>query len=127
MIAYYPSPAEWKQCLPTTREEVTRIISDMSQNGVIRGRVFYDSPRYKLTVTHHLDNVQAADFEQRWDNWIVTGLTLNLLWAVDGKVYEGIPANAPTMEYIGPKNYRMTFTLLCKQLATPAPDPWPSA
>jgi hypothetical protein len=115
-IDQYPTPDIWKQCLPTTREEVTRIITDMSQNGVIRGRVFYDSPRYRLTITHLFKDATA--FENSWEQWITDGTTIQLQWAVDGVWYEGLPAGPPIMEYVNQFNIRVSFTLLCKQLAT---------
>jgi hypothetical protein len=114
-VEQYPPPDVWKQCLPTTREEVTRLVTDMSQNGVIRGRVFYDSPRYRLTVTHIFTDATA--FENAWEGWVANGTTLQLLWAVDGQTYEGLPAGPPIMEYLSTfPRIRVTFTLLCKQL-----------
>ena len=59
-----PYIADIKQCEPTSREEVTRILTDVSENGVIRGRVMHDEPTYKLQLTHaHL----TMDDFQRWE------------------------------------------------------------
>lgn len=123
-VVYYPPPYTglgppwpgkvWKQCMPTTREEVTNIVTDMSQNGVIRGRVFYKNPVYRLTVSHLFND--GTDFESTWEGWVAESAAIRLRWAVDNGVYEGLPANPPVMEYRGPFQIFVSFTLLCKKV-----------
>ena len=85
-VVNYPA---FKQCYPTSRNEVTKVLSEMSENGVIRGRVMFSTPTYELYITH--DSLSLAD-NNAFDTWWKGHLNSEVLitWAADKKQYRGI-------------------------------------
>ena len=103
-----------KQCQPTEREEVTRILTDVSENGVIRGRVMHDEPTYRLSLTHaHL----TMDDFQRWETWWKSSFNkeVEVTWVVDNVLYRGIFSEPPDVQYESWRRVTVSVTLLVKR------------
>ena len=112
LIAY---PTWLPQCEPTQREEVTTVLSEVSESGVIRGRVMHRHPTYQLTLSHN--EITKTDF-LRWETWwdqhdsdevVVT-------WAADQQSYRGIFSVPPTVEYAPFQRFTVGVTLLVKKV-----------
>lgn len=102
-------------CTPTSIEEVTQVDAETSENGVIRGRVWFNESVYKLTLTHaELEIDEYERFRQFWhdhrrDETRVT-------WKADGATYQGIFSGAPTYTYAPFRRMTVSVTLLVKQV-----------
>jgi len=101
------------QCEPTEREEVTRILTDVSENGVIRGRVMHKEPTYRLSLSHTA--LTLTEF-QTWETWWKTAFNreVKVTWAVDKKVYQGIFETPPRVEHESWQRVSVFVTLLVK-------------
>lgn len=111
-LTTYPS---LKQCEPTSRNEVTKILTDISENGVIRGRVMYDTPVYQLNLTHN--DVDRSKFAE-WENWLETtvGSEILVTWAADQQTYRGIFSEPPSVSYAPFQRFNITSSLLVKKV-----------
>jgi hypothetical protein len=112
-IVVYPA---FRQCVGSDREEVTQILSDVSDSGVIRGRAMYSSQSYNLTLVHEAltrDDYEA--WEAFWDaNYFNQ---FDITWKVDDLVYRGIPNGAPSLAYLDGDRFTVTIVFIVKKLA----------
>lgn len=94
-VAIYP---DIPQCEGTARNEVTKILSDVSENGVIRGRCMHDTPTYELTMVH---TAISRDLYNMFDQWWKDNLgnEIQVTWVVDGLTYKGVPEGSPSISY----------------------------
>lgn len=112
MTVTYPS---LKQCEGSNRQEVTEILSDVSDSGVVRGRAMHSAPTYRLTLRHEL--LSRAEFDSWEAFWNANfDQDMRVTWAVDGEDYEGVPGDPPTVEYIFGGWFTVTTNLLCKRV-----------
>jgi hypothetical protein len=115
-LTAYP---DWlPQCEPTSRDEITTIFAETSDNGVIRGRVMYDTPTYRLTLSHTA--IDMALFA-RWEDWWRqhNADLIQVKWMVDDVYYEGIfDTSPPTVDYTPYKRVTVTTNLLVKKSTT---------
>lgn len=112
-LVQYP---DWlPQCEPTTRTEVTKILSETSDNGVIRGRVMYASPTYQLLLSHNALSMTLFD---QWEAWWEANLQneVEVVWWVDNKTYRGIVYEPPEVEYQAYETVNLTVNLLVKKV-----------
>lgn len=110
-------PTFLKQCAPTSRNNVTQVLSEVSQNGVIRGRVMHTEPTYSVTLTHSGMNDKDVNM---WDAWwkVHKGDTIEFTWVPDNGSYVGIFQDPPALEFDAQGSYRnftLTVNLLCKK------------
>ena len=111
-LTTYP---DWlPQCEPTLREEVTTILSEVSESGVIRGRAMHDRPTYQLQLSH--TELDRAKFLQ-WESWWAAHDRDEILalWQVDKQQYRGIFSTPPTVEYAPFQRFTVGVTLLVKK------------
>ena len=108
-IDYFDVP----QCQPTDREEITKVLTDVSENGVIRGRVMHLEPTYRLSLSHTA--LSMAQFEA-WEAWWKTAFNreVKVTWVVDGKDYQGIFESPPRVAYESWQRVSVFVTLLVK-------------
>ena len=114
-VVNYPT---WiQQCEPTSREEVTRVLSELSENGVVRGRVMHRRPTYQMTLSHMA--MTKADFA-RWENWWGSNYNNEVIvtWVPDGVRYQGIFSDSPSVAYAPFQRFDVSVSLLVKKVAT---------
>ena len=101
------------QCEPTEREEITHILTDISENGVIRGRVMHKEPTYRLKLSHTA--LTMTEF-QNWETWwkAVFNHEVKVTWVVDKKPYQGIFESPPRVVYEPWERVSVFVTLLVK-------------
>lgn len=116
-------PATIPQCFPTTRTEVTTVLAETSENGVIRGRCPYDSPTYELALSHNaLTLAQWQSFDQWWEAH--RNDEIEVTWVADGRAYRGIFQSPPNVEFAPdlPENsWNVQVVLLVKARAAIEP------
>ena len=107
-------PTWLPQCEPTQREEITRILSEVSESGVIRGRVMHDEPTYRLSLTHA--HLSMNDF-QRWETWWKNSFNkeIEVTWVVDNVLYRGLFTESPSVQYESWQRVTVAVTLLVKR------------
>lgn len=111
----YPS---WlPQCEPTSRNEVTRVLSEVSENGVVRARVMHRRPTYDLSLSHLA--LTAAQFTQ-WEAWWESHYSDEILvrWVPDGVTYQGVFQAPPEVTYAPYQRFDLSTSLLVKKRAT---------
>ena len=86
------------QCEPTNREEITTLLTDVSENGVIRARVMHDQPTYRLSLSH---TALTMDKFAQWEAWWRSSFNkeVEVTWVVDGESYVGVFQQPPRIEY----------------------------
>lgn len=113
-IVQYP---DWlRQCEPTSRNEVTRVLSEVSENGVVRGRVMHTHSTYELQLSHMA--ITRDEFEQ-WEQWWETNYNnvVVVTWVPDGVDYEGVFRESPRVAYAPFQRFDLEVTLLVKKAA----------
>jgi hypothetical protein len=111
-LVIYP---DFPQCEGTVREEVTRILTETSENGLIRGRVMHRIPTYRLTITHRSI---TQDELHHWDSWWETNFNneVEVVWVPDGQRYRGIFDGGANVDYEPYMRFTVRTSLLCKRV-----------
>jgi hypothetical protein len=105
------------QCEGTVREEVTRILSEVSENGIIRGRVMHSTPTYRLTMTHRAITQEEL---HGWDNWWRANFNneVEVIWLPDAQLYRGIFDSGANVEYEPHMRFTVQTSILCKRMSS---------
>ena len=102
------------QCEPTSRSEITKVLSEVSENGVIRGRVMHQEPTYELSLSHlSLDQDRFALWEQFWADHYND--EIRVTWVADGVEYQGIFRESPSVSYAPHMRFDVGVVLLVKK------------
>ena len=114
-ITNYPT---WlPQCEPTSRNEITNVLSEVTEDGVVRGRVMHRRPTYQLQLSHSA--LSKADFA-RWESWWANHYNDEIIvtWIPDGVRYQGIFSNSPAVGYAPFQRFDVGVGLLVKKVIT---------
>lgn len=111
-MALVPYP-DIPQCEGSTRNEVTNVLTDVSDNGVIRGRTMDDTSTYELSLVHI---GLTHDTFAMLDAWWQTNKRnrISVTWVPDGVGYDGVPKKSPAVRYVN-GGFDVTMILLVKQ------------
>lgn len=112
MVPYIELP----QCEGSDREEITNVLTDVSDSGKIRGRIMYSSPTYRLTMVH--STLEPSTFKAFDDFWAANfNQEFEIVWVADGETYQGIPESSPSISISKDGYFDISTTFLVKKVS----------